>query len=303
MSAAGPGERVRKIAGGGVAGAPLAGSQPRGREWHCDWFPELRTGNLRLRLASSADDIEAVQGLRYRVFYEEMAAQPTPEMRACRRDFDAFDELCDHLLVIDGDLPQGANGVVGTYRLLRGSVASSADGFYTAAEYDIGCLYELPGEKLELGRSCVDALYRTRPTMQLLWRGIAQYVFHHDIALLFGCASLSGTDPQALTIPLSYLWHYHLAPKALRPKALPELYVDMNFLRAEQFDLRKAAAALPPLIKGYLRLGGVVGDGAVVDEQFNTTDVCIVLTTDLVTDRYLRHYERSVREASNGLAG
>lgn len=291
------------MAGGAVAGAPLVDSHPRGREARYDWFPELRTGNLRLRLATSTDDIEAVQGLRYRVFYDEMAARPTREMRACRRDFDAFDELCDHLVVIDDDLPDGPNGVVGTYRLLRGSIARSADGFYTAGEYDIGCLDELPGEKLELGRSCVDSLYRTRPTMQLLWRGIAQYVFHHDIALMFGCASLHGTDPQALTVPLSYLWHYHLAPPALRPKALPELYVDMNLLHAEQLDLREAATTLPPLIKGYLRLGGVVGDGAVVDNQFNTTDVCIVLTTDLVTDRYFRHYERSVREASNGLAG
>ena len=76
------------------------------------------------------------------------------------------------------------------------------------------------GEILELGRSCVDAAYRNRPAMQLLWRGIAAYVFHYDIALMFGCASLPGTDPDALAVPLSYLHHHHLAPRRLRPRAL-----------------------------------------------------------------------------------
>jgi putative hemolysin len=63
-------------------------------------------------------------------------------------------------------------------------------------------------------------------------------------------------------------------------------------LRSRAIDATRAVGALPPLIKGYLRLGGFVGDGAVVDEQFNTTDVCIVVKTDLVTEKYSRHYER-----------
>ena len=131
-----------------------------------------------------------------------------------------------------------------------------------------------PGEILELGRSCVDAAARNRPTMQLLWRGIAAYVFHHQIALMFGCASLPGTDPDALAVPLCYLYHHHLAPPALRPRALPERYVDMRRLATDAYRSGAALAELPPLIKGYLRLGGFVGDGAVIDRQFNTTDVC-----------------------------
>ncbi|MEK9662362.1 MAG: GNAT family N-acyltransferase, partial [Alphaproteobacteria bacterium] len=165
--------------------------------------------------------------------------------------------------------------------------------FYTASEYDIGCLFGYPGEMLELGRSCVDAAYRNRPTMQLLWRGIADYVFHHDISLMFGCASLHGTVAREHALPLSYLYHFHLAPPALRPRALDDLYVDMNFIAADDIDQKAALAALPPLIKGYLRLGGFVGDGAVIDEQFNTVDVCIVVKTDLVTERYYRHYSRN----------
>jgi putative hemolysin len=132
--------------------------------------------------------------------------------------------------------------------------------------------------------------------MQLLWNGIAAYVFHYDITLLFGCASLPGTDPDMLATPLSYLHYYHLAPSALRPRALSERYVDMRRLSCGAIDPGRALSALPPLIKGYLRLGGFIGDGAVIDEQFNTTDVCILVKTDLVTAKYSRHYERRCKD-------
>ncbi len=257
----------------------------------------LQNGSLGLRLAKSDADIDAAQALRYRVFYDEMAAQPSEEMARRKRDFDSFDEVCDHLLVTDDSIGEGSDAVVATYRLLRGSVATAHGRFYTSGEYDISNLFGFPGEMLELGRSCVDARARNRPTMQLLWGGIAAYVFHHDISLMFGCASLHGTDPAALALPLSYLYHFHLAPPALRTKALPELYVDMQFLTPDEIDPKAALAALPPLVKGYLRLGGFVGDGAVVDEQFNTTDLCVVVKTDLVTDKYYRHYARTSSEA------
>ncbi|HZH27842.1 MAG TPA: GNAT family N-acyltransferase [Azospirillaceae bacterium] len=259
---------------------------------------EIRQGNLEIRLADSPADIDAAQALRYRVFYEEMSAQPTPEMERHRRDFDDYDEVCDHLLVIDHARGPGPESVVGTYRLIRRSAAERAGGFYSASEYDVERLVNYPGEILELGRSCVDAQHRTRPTMQLLWRGIAAYVFQFDIALMFGCASLPGTDAQALALPLSYLHHHHLAPPALRPRALPERHVDMNLIPQDAVDPRAALNMLPPLVKGYLRLGGFVGDGAVVDHQFNTTDVCIVVKTDLVTDKYYRHYERRSRDGT-----
>ena len=102
--------------------------------------------------------------------------------------------------------------MIGTYRLLRRSVAERHGGFYTQTEFDIAPLLAVPGELLELGRSCVAAAYRTRPTMQLLWRGIAKYVFEHDIKIMFGCASLPGTDIAELAPALTYLHHFHLAP-------------------------------------------------------------------------------------------
>jgi L-ornithine Nalpha-acyltransferase len=258
---------------------------------------DIRSGPLQVRLAETAADIDAAQALRYRIFYETMGARPLPEMARKGRDFDRFDEDCDHLLVLDhGRGNSGAEIVVGTYRLIRRETAARLGGFYSADEYDIVSLVAHPGEILELGRSCVDPAYRHRPAMQLLWSGIAAYIFYYDIALMFGCASLPGTDPDALAIPLSYLHYHHRAPPALRPRALPHRYVDMCRLERAEIDAVQALAALPPLLKGYLRLGGFVGDGAVIDQQFNTTDVCILVKTDLVAEKYSRHYERQSRE-------
>lgn len=253
---------------------------------------DLVSGSLEVRLAEGAADIDAAQALRYRIFYEDMGARPLPGMAQRRRDHDRYDPLCDHLLVLDHNRGTEIDAVVGTYRLIRRSAAARLGAFYSEAEYNVSRLIAYPGEILELGRSCVDAEYRGRPVMQLLWGGIAAYVSHHGIAVMFGCASLPGTDPAALAVPLSYLYYHHLAPPALRPRALPARYVDMRRLDPAALDPVRNLSALPPLIKGYLRLGGFVGDGAVIDPQFNTIDVSIVVATERVTGKYRRHFTR-----------
>jgi L-ornithine Nalpha-acyltransferase len=260
-------------------------------------FPEVRAGNLGVRVAVHPAEIDAVQSLRYRVFYQEMGASADPETTISERDRDAFDQFAHHLLVVDHSIGPGAEGVIGTYRLIQREAAGKIGQFYSEDEYDIRPLLQFPGRLLELGRSCVDAAYRSRAAMQLLWRGIAAYVFHYRIDLMFGCASLPGIDPDMIASELTYLYYNHLAPPALRPRALPHRYIEMRRLDGDTIDPRRALGALPPLIKGYLRLGGFVGDGAVVDPQFNTTDVAVVVKTDLVTDKYYRHYERQLRDA------
>ncbi len=258
-------------------------------------FAELRSNNLGVRLASSADEVDAVQALRYRVFYGEMGARADAQTAQSKRDCDAFDEVADHLLVVDHDLGEGPESVVGTYRLVRQAAAARLGRFYSAGEYDIAKLQNFPGELLELGRSCTAPAYRSRAVMQLLWRGIAAYVFHYGIDLMFGCASLPGIDPDALAPELTYLYTHHLAPETIRPRALEARYVAMQRCDAGALAPRQIQMALPPLVKGYLRLGGFVGDGAVIDHQFNTTDIAVIVQTDLVTDRYYRHYERHAR--------
>jgi putative hemolysin len=241
-----------------------------------------------VRLANSRTDIEAAQALRYRVFYEELGAHPSRDAVRTRLDFDDFDGICDHLLVIADDKAE----VVGTYRLLRREIAERHHGFYSADEFDIRPLLG-GGEIMELGRSCIDVRHRNRPILRLLWQAIAEYVCRYDISLLFGCASLPGGDARAHALALSYLHHFYRAPPGLRPTALVGRHIDMNMLPREQIDPGYAFRALPPLIRGYLRLGGLVGDGAVSDIQFNTTDVAIVLKTGLMTKKYSRHYERT----------
>jgi L-ornithine Nalpha-acyltransferase len=256
---------------------------------------DLRAGHLGVRLAESVGEVDSAQALRYRVFYDELGARPDDRMARLRRDFDDFDEVCDHLIVID-HAKSGRDAVIATYRLIRRQHAQHLGRFYSASEFDISNVLSWPGEVLELGRSCVDQGYRTRAAMQLLWRGIAAYVFHHDIEVMFGCASLPGQDPEVLALPLSYLHYHHLAPPALRPRALDALRIPMRRLPAHEIEPAKVLPELPPLIKGYLRLGGFVGDGAVIDRQFNTTDVSIVVKTDLVTDKYYKHYERQTKD-------
>jgi len=262
-------------------------------------FGELRAGNLGVRIATTPGEIDAALALRYRIFFDEMGATPNAQTRLSRRDRDEFDSVADHLLVVDHAIGPGPEGVVGTYRMLQPAGAAAIGRFYTADEYDISPITSFPGRVLELGRSCVDITYRGRAVMQLLWRGIAAYVFHNQIDLMFGCASLPGTDPERLAVELSYLYEHHLAPPALRPRAKPDRYIDMRRVPVSSFDPRRVNQMLPPLIKGYLRIGGFIGDGAVIDPQFNTTDVAMILKTDLVTDKYYRHYERQARDTTD----
>lgn len=256
----------------------------------------LLLNSLQVRLAETSEEIEAAQALRYRVFYEEMSAAPTPEMKARRLDFDDFDPDCEHLLVFDLERNNGTPAVVGTYRLMTRPAALRHGGFYTEQEYDVSPLHRFPGGIVEVGRSCVDPAYRSRGVMQMLWRGFADYVRHNDLNILFGCASFPGTEPKEMGPQLSYLHHHHLAPQTLRPRALAHHYVPMDVLPPSEFDAQAILNELPPLIKGYLRLGGFVGDGAVVDHQFNTTDVCVIVKTDQLTEKYDRRYRQSIPE-------
>jgi L-ornithine Nalpha-acyltransferase len=251
-----------------------------------------RLGSLEVRLASTTDDVRQAQKLRYRVFYKEGAAVANTVKLLVRRDLDAFDTICDHLLVIDRAAGWRKPSVVGTYRLLRQDVAQKHGGFYSEGEFDIsGLLARHCGLKfVELGRSCVLPPYRNRRTVELLWQGIWNYVLQHRLDVMIGCASLKGTDPDRLALPLSYLHHFARAPEPWRARALPARYIEMNRLAKESIEPKAALRRMPPLIKGYLRLGAVIGEGAVIDRQFGSTDVLIVLPVTAINSRYIEHF-------------
>lgn len=258
-----------------------------------------RIGNLEVRLARTKSDLKRAQRLRYHVFYEEMSAIPDALAMMSRRDEDPYDAICDHLLVVDngqnlkGKRPWRRPRVVGTYRILRQDVAEMHDGFYTQGEYDIAPLIARLGPNrkvMELGRSCVLKPYRNKRTIELLWQGIWNYAREHGIDTMFGCASFEGTDPSLHAEALSFLYHNALAPEPWRVRAHENVHVEMNMLPDSEIDSRECLKALPPLVKGYLRLGAYVGDGAYIDRQFGTTDVFIILPVESIDERYFSHF-------------
>jgi putative hemolysin len=249
---------------------------------------------FELRLACSESDRRAAQRLRYRVFVEELGADGPLVDHKNRLERDRFDDFFDHLVLFDGSRsPADIDRAVGVYRVMRDDQAAQCGRFYSEDEYDLSALKASGRRLLELGRSCVDPQYRGGAAMYHLWNGLAKYVLENGIEVLFGVASFHGTDVQALAEPLSYLHHNHLAPPALRVAVLPEYHQPMNIIPPDQIDKRRALVATPTLIKAYLRLGGFVGDGAYVDHAFNTTDVCLVMDTAAMNEKYHSYYTRT----------
>src|SRR3990167_4473946 len=249
-------------------------------------LPLLRSGTLEARLARTEEEIQEAQALRYQVFYDECGAQPDETMALLKRDVARIDDYCDVLLVID----HSQNKIVGTYRFMLREAAEKYGDYYTSTEFDIHKVVSFPGQIMELGRSCVEKSYRTKPTMQLLWKGIGACIQQNNVSLCFGCASFIGTDVNQYKQALSYLYHYHLAPPEIRAKALAIHYQDMNLIAKDKVDKKEAMSQLPPLVKGYLRLGGYVGEGAFIDDNFNSLDVCVIVKREKVTERYSDKY-------------
>lgn len=251
-------------------------------------------GALDVRLATTKYEIRRAQKLRYRVFFEEGGARPDPTARLIRRDICRFDRVCDHLIVVDNAVPRydGEPTVVGAYRLLRGDAAHANFGFYSAGEFDVASLVARhPGARLlELGRSCVAPGYRGKRTLELLWRGIWAYARHHHIDVMFGCASFPGADPAAHADALRFLRGDRGVDAVWDVRANAGRAVDAAPAGGARFDPRAAVRALPPLIKGYWRLGARFGPQAVVDESFGTTDVFAVMPVAEIEPRYLAHF-------------
>ncbi len=236
---------------------------------------------LQVRMAASEADLTAAARLRYRVFVEELGGDGPLVDHSAKLERDAFDPYYDHLVLVDTRVADTTlNHVVGVYRLLTDARAKDHGAFYSEGEYDLANL-KLSGRRLlELGRSCVDGAYRGGAALPMLWSGLADYVLEREVEVLFGVASLHGTDLEKLALPLSHLYHGFLAPPELRVRVLEDAYQSMNLVAPDQIDRVAAMRGVPALIKSYLRLGGFVGDGAYVDHAFNTTDVCLVMDTE-----------------------
>lgn len=258
-------------------------------------FSSAQLGALSVRLAATPEEIIEAQRLRYRVFYRELAANPEVDALMVELDKDTYDDYAEHLLVFENET------LIATSRLIRNDTLPADKGFYTESEFDIsGLRAEYPSGLLEIGRTCVEADNRRSAAMQVMWSGFAVYCFHHNIGALFGCGSFHSSDIEEHRYALAWMHKHHLAPAAWRPRVINEHFtpIDAELLPAEhaaraacQADARRPK--LPSLIKGYLRLGGMIGDGAFLDHQFNTTDICIIVPRAAVSERYLQHYTKA----------
>jgi putative hemolysin len=253
---------------------------------------------LTLRLAKDARDLRAAQRLRYEVFVEELQATGPMVDHEQRLEVDEFDPYFDHLLLIDPRRdPETLSDVVGVYRLLPPEGFARIGRYYSESEFDLTRLKASGRRLLELGRSCVHRDMRGGAAMFHLWNGLADYVLERQIEVLFGAASFHGTDPAVLAQPLSLLHHFHRGPDALR--VTPQVCSGpsgsaqrMDLLTEAAVSWVTAMAGIPALIKAYLRLGGFVSDGAWIDRDFNTIDVCLVMDTARMSVKHREFYTR-----------
>jgi putative hemolysin len=232
---------------------------------------------LSCALARTQSEMEAAQRIRYQVFGQEMGAKLPSASTGL--DVDRYDMHCEHLLVRDNDK------VVGTYRILPPEQARMAGGYYSETEFDLSRLAHLRENMVEVGRSCVHADYRDGGTITQLWGGLADYVTQHGHEYLIGCASISMKDGGHYAASVfDKIYKLHAAPEEFR--VTPHHRLPLESLN------RELEVILPPLVKGYLRLGAYIGGEPAWDEDFNTADLFIILPVSRMSARFAKHFLR-----------
>lgn len=234
-------------------------------------------GQYSLLVTREPGEVRAAQRLRHEVFAREMGATlPTPEPGV---DIDPFDEFCDHIVV----RAEPSGEIVGTYRMLSPQQARAAGGLYSDTEFDLSNLDALRGELVEVGRSCVHARHRTGAVMSLVWTGIAKYLVSAGCRYLAGCNSVPVADGG---LEAAGVWDIvsakHYAPEQYRVSPLHPFDVESA--------PRPAHGRIPPLMRGYLRLGAWVCGPPMLDEEFGVADFFILFCLDNVDQRYVRYF-------------
>lgn len=248
-------------------------------------------GNFETRLASGLAELKAAQRVRFEVFCEELSAKTSLKNQQYRRDEDAHDQNCDHLLVLNRDYPQNEQ-IIGTQRFLIRTGESGPNQFYSRNEFDIAPLLSQHPKQvfMELGRSCILAEYRSKRTMELMWHGTWDYAVRNRVDFMFGCASFPTTDTESITQQLSFLVHQAPAEGKLSVTSSNPQAFEINDQAFDPSLMKKSIRALPPLIKGYLRLGAKFSKHAVRDLEFGTTDIMVILPVDAINPRYVAYY-------------
>lgn len=256
----------------------------------------IGTSGYTLMIADDPGQVAAAQRLRHRVFAGELGA--TLNSSAAGLDVDEFDEHCDHLIVRDDSTGE----VVGTYRMLTPQAAARAGRRYGDGEFDLSALRPLRDQLVETGRSCVHPDHRSGSVVNLMWAGIARYLHLHNLRWLGGCASVPvGDGGRAAAGVWERVGQRHLSPPTLRVRPRrpwldePAAVALASERAAEQVGGSIERAALPPLLRGYLRLGAWVCGPPAYDPDFRTADFYVLFAMDRMDPRYRRHFLGATR--------
>lgn len=242
------------------------------------------TSGFTVKWARHLDEVRRAQRLRYSVFCEEMGAKLNSKIEG--HDIDEFDDHCEHLLV----MPTNSDRVIGTYRLLTPLAAKRIGRYYSEQEFDLCGLEHLRGRIVELGRSCVHPEFRQGGVIMGLWSGLAAFMKHNKLDFMMGCASIPMLRNGVLSLDYAIdVWHqiqsgHHMTPIQ---HAIPKLALPL-----EQSNFNTAKTDIPPLIKGYLRLGAKVMGIPAWDPDFNTADLPILMNWSDLSPRYARHFDQ-----------
>ena len=247
-------------------------------------------GSLETRLARTKYEVKQSQALRYQVFCKECGAKPNARNRLLARDIERLDNYCDHLLVIDSNA-QGS-GIIGTSRLMDDQNAKIAGSFYSQGEFNLKPLLLKEQKRMEVSRSCIAPTHRSKRAVELLWAGVWTVCIQRKIDTLFGCVSLPGTDPNEHMDALQWLSQNALLNDDDNCPAIHKSQFNLpkNNQGTQTKNDKRIFASLPPLLKGYLRLGAKVSHSAVIDHAFKTIDLLIVLQVAEINPKYLQHY-------------
>ena len=255
----------------------------------------LYENRFEVRFAETSAEVKRSQELRYKVFIEEMGGRPCERNSEPFLEKDEFDDQCRHLILIDHKKTgkKVSQKIIGVIRLILGSEAKVRLGFCSSREYDLNLLVSSGKECLELGRTCIDKSYRNGLALHYLWKGLGSYTKANGVKFMFGLASFPGNDVKKISMALSFINEKYLAPPEIRPKALKSGFIDMAIIPRGEINRSEALLQMPSLLKGYLRLGARVGEGAFIDRELNTIDVCIIIDLNKMLDKYKDYYGKS----------
>lgn len=234
--------------------------------------PSYSAGHYEVRMAETAIEIEQAQKLRYQVFYVEKQGEPSEAMRNIKKDFDEWDENGFHIIVVD---KRSDDKVVGTLRLFCNLCLAPGQLFYTEQTFDMSGVKQHFQRSLELSRFCIDSNGRGGAILMLIWKYAMRFIHDNYIDVMIGCASFSGTNIDTHLPILSHLYQNHLAPESLRPKPKTDEFINLNKLANTVVEENQAQKLIPPLLRGYLKIGAKISDAAIIDRSFNTVYVAI----------------------------